>query len=230
MFVSIFDANHYVILYFAFQALFYLNCSSSLCSIWTPVKISPPLVERNTLSHTHITFKVIQRQTPCCSALMEPSARSQTGSSCSHGLIPAAEPWHRERQTIWPPSHRHSSGSQQGLVCGVCVCVCDRKRERQVTWWRCQWKIKDFVCSNVENIRHMHRGSICSQIVCSMNFKGVAFNKWDIFPLYSLHIDRLSFVLPRNRGYARRLFGQLWILPQAARLLTKGNGVVRWNG
>ena len=27
-----------------------------------------------------------------------------------------------------------------------------------------------------------------------------AFNKWEIFFLYSLHIDRLSFVLPRNRG------------------------------
>lgn len=29
--------------------------------------------------------------------------------------------------------------------------------------------------------------------------RGFAFNKWDIFPLYSLHIDSLSFVLPRNR-------------------------------
>ncbi len=32
--------------------------------------------------------------------------------------------------------------------------------------------------------------------------RGFAFNKWDVFPLYSLHIDSLSFVLLRNRHCA----------------------------
>lgn len=58
--------------------------------------------------------------------------------------------------------------------------------------------------------------------------RGFAFNKWDIFPLYSLHIDSLSFVLPRNRGCAHAgclaSFEYYHRHGKTARLLTQGLG------
>ena len=138
--MSIFGSNNSVKLYFfpwATESVFKLFLTAQLgCAQHHPLLLerSAYLSESantHTLSHTHThTFNLIQRQTPCCSNLMEPSARSQTGSSCSHGLIPAAEPWHGERQTIWPPSHSHSSGSQQGRQLGVGVCMNAWQRER----------------------------------------------------------------------------------------------------
>lgn len=178
-----------------------LDCIPSITlDTWKDHPASPS----NTYTHTHIhkhTFNLNWCRTPCCSNLMEPSARSQTGSSCSHGLIPTVEPRHRERQTIWPPSHSHSSGSQQGrqLGVGVCAYVCVRQSEREgregggrkrslgagilqsMNKKRQVILLKAGVCSNMENVKCRHRGSICHQIVCSMNVKGFAFNKWDIF-------------------------------------------------
>lgn len=58
--------------------------------------------------------------------------------------------------------------------------------------------------------------------------RGFAFNKWDIFPLYSLHIDSLSFVLLRNRHRAHASclasFEYHHEHGDAVRLLTRGLG------
>lgn len=83
------------------------------------------------------------------------------------------------------------------------------------------------MCSNLENVTSERRGSICSQMVCSMNFKGFSFNKWDIFPLYSLHIDSLSFVLfSRNRSCAHAASRQGRLVWPALNLTT-GNDKTR---
>lgn len=66
------------------------------------------------------------------------------------------------------------------------------KKKRQVIFLRVGAR------SKMANVRYMHSGSICSQIICSMNVEG----KRDIFPLYSLHIDNFYFVLSWNKGCA----------------------------